>query len=455
MKKLLLVYLPFCTPLSPPYSVTNLYAFLKANLSKDFGLDVLDLNIEFHNRKFKSYKDYFKNIKNKFNADEYLKITKEYNLLTGKIYSDNNGKVVDGLKPEFFDDFVSIIASKSPDVVAFSIVYSSQCFYAFALAKVLREKGIKVVVGGPSVNQKLAKVVDKVLSNEIELLDYINGKVSDYKKLKCSFPLDFSIYKLDDYFVPEAVIPIKTCSTCYYQKCSFCSHYNKGSYFEFSLENVRKTIVASGCKNFFLIDDMISKKRLLEFADVLKGLNVSWVCQLKPLAELDSKTLKTLRDSGLKIILWGIESGSDRLLNLMRKGTNVKDVSKVLFDSHEVGIKNVAYIIFGFPSETKDEFLQTIDFLKQNEKSIDLVSTSVFGLQKGTYVYDNPAEFCISKIINEERTVLDPKVSYEVSRGLTQQQAELLRKKFKRSIENINKYPKTMNFFREHMLCLV
>ena len=62
--------------------------------------------------------------------------------------------------------------------------------------------------------------------------------------------------------------------------------------------------------------------------------------------------------------MWGVESGNDRVLELINKGTNVKDIEKVLEDSHNVGIKNIAYILFGFPTEIKEEFLDTIEFLK-------------------------------------------------------------------------------------------
>lgn len=140
---------------------------------------------------------------------------------------------------------------------------------------------------------------------------------------------------------------------------------------------------------------------------------------------------------------------------MIRKGTNRKDIQKVLEDSHRAGIKNIAYMLFGFPTETKEDFLETIGFLKKNEESIDLVSSSIFGLHKGTYIYNHPEEFGITKIIETERTVLSPKISYELRSGLTQEEANKLRKKYKKTIESINKYPKEMNFFREHMFCLI
>ncbi|MBW2977866.1 radical SAM protein [Candidatus Woesearchaeota archaeon] len=446
-KKILLVYLPFCTPASPPYSITYLYSFLKNN--SDCDVDVLDLNLEFHKLKFLDYQKYYNDTAN---WEDYDKTTSDYTRLTTVTYSKNNKKVVKGEKPEFFEELLQKIKDKKPDIVAFSIVYSSQAFYAYSLMKELEPA---CVIGGPAVNEKLMTVADESLKNEIELLSYINKKEVDHDKLNFDFALDFSIYDLNEYFTPKPVIPIKTSSTCYYKGCSFCTHFSKSKYFEFDLDIIKKTIVNSKQKHFFLIDDMISTPRLLKIAEVLKPLNVKYTCQLRPTKDLDYETLKKLRESGLTMIMWGVESGNDRVLKLINKGTNSKDISKVISDSHNAGIKNIVYMIFGFPTETKEEFLETIDFLNRNKKNIDLVSVSIFGLHKGTAIYNNPSNFGITKITEEQRTVLEPKIRYEVKTGLTQKQANQLRSNYKKTIEKINKYPKTMNYFREHMFCLI
>ncbi len=441
---ILLVYLPFCTPASPPYSVTYLYSFLKANCKHN--IEVLDLNLEFHKLKFPEYQKYYQDMKWK----DYDKITNDYNKLTKKTYSENNKKVVNNKKPELFKELLKKIKDKQPDIVAFSIVYSSQAFYAYSLIK---ELDVKCIIGGPSVNEKLVKIADKALNNEIDLLNYI--KKTEHDNLNFNTVPDFSIYDLNEYFTPYPVIPIKTSTTCYYRRCTFCTHYTKTNYYEYPLDLIKKTIINSKQKYFFLIDDMVPVKRLLKIAEVVKPLNINWTCQLRPTKDLDYETLKKLRESGLTLLMWGVESGNDRILRLINKGTNKKDIEKVLENSNKAGIKNIAYMLFGFPTETKEEFLETIIFLKNNNKNIDLVSSSIFGLQKDTVIYNNPEKFGIKKIIEEERTVLAPKISYEVKKGLTQKQAAKLRENYKKTIENINKYPKTMNFFREHMFCTI
>ncbi|MBT4935851.1 radical SAM protein [Candidatus Woesearchaeota archaeon] len=449
MKKVLLVYAPFCTPASPPYSITQLYSFLKGNCKVD--VSVLDLNLEFHNLKFSEYQQYYHN---STKWQEYNKITTEYRNVTSKVYSDNNTLIVKGEKPELFEELVQKIKDQKPDIVAFSIVYSSQAFYAYSLIKELTKFDITTVIGGPAINDKLMSVADTTLQNELELLNYLKGKDVNHDEINFNTVPDFSIYNVKDYYTPQPVIPIRTSSTCYYKQCTFCSHFSTVPYHEFSLDVIKKTIINSNQKKFFIIDDMIPSKRLLDIAAILKPLGVQWTCQLKPTADFDHKTLKTLHESGLTMIIWGVESGSDRVLQVMKKGTIKKYVETVLKNSHNVGIKNVVYIMFGFPTETENEFIETIDFLEKNKMNIDLISTSIFGLQKGTYIYTNPEEFGITKIIEEERTVLDPRIRYETSIGLSQKEVRSFVKKYKHTIDTINKYPRMMNYFREHMLCL-
>ena len=451
MKNIVLVYMPFCSPASPPYSITNLYSFLKNNT--DNSIKVFDFNLEFHLNEFGEYGDYFNNISK---WDNYKKVSTEYMKLSKDIYSENNNLVVKGDPPEQIDEFIDKITKESPDFVAISVVYSSQAFYSYYLIKKLKELGIKCVVGGPAVNEKLTSIADKVVYNEQELLDYI--QVSPNLEIMNDYELDYSIYNINKYFTPFPVIPLKNSSTCFYKKCSFCTHYGKVKYKEYDLEQIKNTIISSKQKYFFFIDDMISVPRLLKLSEVLNPLNIFWTCQLRPTKDHTKEVLTTLKESGLIQIMWGVESGNDRILSLINKGTNFTDIQTVLINSNKSGIKNIAYIIFGFPTETKLEFLDTINFLKKNKEYIDLVSTSVFGLQKDNPIFDNFIKFGIEKLHFKERTILGPLIDYDMKSGndyLSQKEAMKLRDNYKKTLVKINNYPKNMNYFREHMICYI
>ncbi len=210
MTKTLIIYPPFCTPASPPFSITNIYAFLKNNLPAEDELEVMDLNLLFHKLKFPKEHSYYQSIGVGYDRNDYESRTEEFRKLTKQVYYDNNIGVVEGNEPEFFDDIINTIHEKQPDIVAFSIVYSSQAFYALAMMRALREMGIRTVIGGPAINAKLKEAADATLANELELIEYILGKKVDHDNLNCETVLDFNIYNLDDYFTPSPVIPIKT-----------------------------------------------------------------------------------------------------------------------------------------------------------------------------------------------------------------------------------------------------
>lgn len=442
--KAILIYPPFCTPASPPYSLAKLYSALKAN-----GVDanVCDLNIEFHKRKYPEFRKYFQAFQKQY--DKYAEVSAEYLKQTKADYSANNKLVSAGRNPELLDELLSLILKEKPLFAAFSIVYSSQAFYAYALLKALKEKGVKTIIGGPAVNSALKEIADFSLNSEAELLAFCGIK-------ECrDSAADFGVFNLKDYFTPAVVLPVKTSSSCYYQQCSFCTHHGNQKYIEFDLKPIVESIKKSKQKYAFLIDDMVPKNRILEIAAAFKPLKISWMCQLKPVKEYDAGTLKALHASGLKAVVWGVESGSGRVLKLMKKGTNTEEIESVLKAAHDNGIKNVCYLMFGFPTESKEEFLETIAFLKKNAEHIDLVSAAVFGLQKGAEVYENPEKFGITKIIEKERLLLEPSIKYEAGQGLSQEDAEDMRQNYKRTLEKLNRYPKAMNFFREHMLITI
>lgn len=455
MKKVLCIFPPFCSPVSPPYSITYIADFLRRNTNPDeFEFSLLDLNAWLHKKTFSQEYELVINSLKESNLEEYsiyIKDLKQKIEIFSKVQNT-------ALRNEETNDIIKLclneIMSKKPEVVLFSLVYNSQAFFSLRLIKELKAKGIEVIVGGPAVTPQIKKET-LYLPNEVVLLEKLTGQPTNFKTLNAQQTLDYSCYDSSDYFTPEPVICLHTSSCCYYQKCAFCTHHGFGKYIEYDLEDIKNSILASKAKLIFLIDDMIHKKRLLEIAQMLKPLNVKWMCQLRPMKDLDKETLRLLHESGLRVVIWGVESGNNRVLNAMDKGTNISDVKQVLEDSKLVGISNVTYIMFGFPTETKEEFLDTINFLKDNEDNINLVSTSIFGLQEGSLIEQNPEKYYVEKISKQERKMLPDKITYEIKDGLNTEDAKLLRKKYKKTLENINKFPKEMNIYREHMLYFV
>jgi len=136
------------------------------------------------------------------------------------------------------------------------------------------------------------------------------------------------------------------------------------------------------------IDDTftLDKKRAEEICReiIRRGLDVSWVCSCR--VDLISKELmKLLKKAGCRMIYFGVESGVQRILNIMRKGIKIEQVFKVIRWAKEVGLETVASFILGIPGETMKEALQTIKFAKKLDP--DYAQFSIATPFPGTELY--------------------------------------------------------------------
>ncbi len=456
--KLLLVYPPFCTPSVMPYSISNLKGFLNENLEIDSMC--LDLNAKFHRLRFGNIYAGLKDAKlmEGGRIGGYPLLLERFDSESRPVYKENNRLVSEGKKPELFSEMLSLITDEKPDAVAFSLVYNSQCFYAKALMDSLIENGIKILIGGPADTSKLSQDF-RFIHDEHELSAYLISELGAKPKQKkqqekagCGMHIpDFSDYDKDDYLTKELIIPVKASSGCPYRQCAFCTHHQGAAYKEQDLEIVERAISESGAKAIFFIDDLIPTPRLMKIAEMIAPLSITWAAQLRPTKDLLGR-FDVLYESGARAIFWGVESGSGRVLRLMRKGTAPGDVAAVLKESHEAGIRNTLFIMFGFPGETKQEFLETIEFLKENQEYIDLISTSNFGLQKASYVYEHQEEFGIKAVEGSGRSVLSGTITYTSDSGMGREEARRLKSRHMASIKKIEKLPRVMNYFKEQVM---
>jgi radical SAM superfamily enzyme YgiQ (UPF0313 family) len=150
--------------------------------------------------------------------------------------------------------------------------------------------------------------------------------------------------------------------------------------------------------------------------------------------------------------MWGVESGNQRVLDAMKKGNHAHDMEQVLRDAHEAGIWNLAFIMFGFPSETWGEWKDTLDFLERNATYIDALSKSRFLLLMGSEVFRHPHKFHISRIAPRNgRDPISVAFNYEVSQGLKPEEVQKL---YKNQLPVLQRYGKSPYFatFRDHLL---
>jgi len=187
---------------------------------------------------------------------------------------------------------------------------------------------------------------------------------------------------------------------CY--RCSFCDHALFGDRVRYrSIENIveelRRIQEKFGVRHVEFFDDMwtISKKRLVDFAEQTKGMNLNYRCNGRT-DILDPEIYELLAQSGCKLICYGIESGSQMILDRMRKQTTVEQNLEAIKMAQKAGIIVAGYFLLGFPGETKETIQETIDFVERS--NIDQAQFYTFIPLPGCEVYKFPERFGVNII---------------------------------------------------------
>lgn len=378
-----------------------------------------------------------------------------------------------------------------PDLVGFSQMIFSQRDFILGLAKYLKD--IPIVVGGAALSQNpesylseigvklkvdLSTIFDAAFygEGELPLKAYLEGENPEkipnmvYKKEEIRkndeiglsnldvLPVpDFSDFPLRDYYSPEIVLPLLTSRGCYWMRCTFCVHYK--SYYKYRTRSTEK--VVSDLKelqkkykasHFLFADEMIHPRRFEELSGAIlkENLSIRYYSEVKPVKDFTDELLRRMFLSGARVLLWGVESGTQRILDVIDKGTCVEDIEKVLKDSHNAGIWNMVFMIMGYPTQTEDEVKGDIAFLKRNEDYISTLAKSLFQLEVGSRIHENPERFSVEKI---ERSP-DPfstACRYSTSRGVSNREAERMYRE-NTEILNISRISPHFGNFRDHML---
>jgi radical SAM superfamily enzyme YgiQ (UPF0313 family) len=188
--------------------------------------------------------------------------------------------------------------------------------------------------------------------------------------------MPYEIFHMDVYFRhirlwggnAKRVINLITSRGCPYN-CNFCSRTLQGVRYR-SINNVVSEIkVLKGKYNIegILFNDELviaSKKRAYELCEEMSKIGVEWGCQGR--ANLvDLELLKTMKKAGCVYVGYGIESGSQKILDNMNKKVTIKQNKEAIINTLKVGMVPVAQMIFGYPGEDRKTIQETIDFYRE------------------------------------------------------------------------------------------
>lgn len=367
-------------------------------------------------------------------------------------------------EPTYIDRItVEILAKRmeqvQPMLVAFSVPFPGNLYSAFRCAQWVKRRypAVKLAMGGGFPNTELrslsdarvfgffdfitlddgeAPVENLVLhlrgeKNREELkrtftlvegqVTYINNQsCADYKQGQVGTP-DYSDFLLGDYISAiEIVNPMHSLWSdgrwnkltmahgCYWGKCTFCdisldyiSRYEPLTA-QLLCDRMEEMIAQTGQTGFHFVDEAAppALMRALALEIIRRKLNVSWWTNIRFEKNFTRDLCLLLRASGCIAVSGGLEVASDRLLGLIQKGITVAQVAKVNKHFTEAGIMVHAYLMYGFPTQTAQETIDSLEMVRQMFQSGILQSAfwHRFAMTAHSPVGLEPEKFSVRKV---------------------------------------------------------
>jgi hypothetical protein len=386
------------------------------------------------------------------------------------------------------------LAASQPTLVALSVPFPGNLFSSLRCAQYIKQHHphIKVAMGGGFANTELRTLKDvrvfefydfitlddgerpleqlllfvdgKIEADELKrclLLEngavvYKNNKAcSDYKMADTGTP-DYTDLLLTEYInAIEIANPMHSLWSdgrwnkltmahgCYWGKCTFCDislDYIK--IYEpvaasLICDRMEQMIAATGFNGFHFVDEAAppSLMKALSLEILTRKLNVAWWTNVRFEKSFTQDLCYLLKAAGCIAVSGGLEVASDRLLQLIQKGITVAQVAKVNKHFTEAGIMVHAYLMYGFPTQTAQETIDSLEMVRQLFEAGILQSAfwHQFAMTAHSPVGLAPEKFGVKSVIPFTPTFADNDVVHEDPTGT---EHELFSDGLKKSLHN-------------------
>lgn len=350
------------------------------------------------------------------------------------------------------------IEDKKPKLICFSVPFPGNLYSAFRCAQFIKRNypQIKIAMGGGFPNTEFRSLKDERVFEFFDFISLDDGelpleliikdvlhsdkdqendlkrtfilqddqvlycdtdRIKDYKQNDIGTP-DYSDLLLNKYIsVIEVANPMHSLWSdgrwikltmahgCYWAKCTFCDvslDYIKlyePIATKLLVDRIEKLIAETGEKGFHFIDEAAPPALMKAFAleIIRRGISITWWTNIRFEKRFTKDLCTLLKASGCIAISGGLEVASDRLLNLINKGVTVEQVAQVTRNFSDAGIMVHAYLMYGYPSETIQETIDSLELVRQLFE-LDIIQSGFwhqFALTAHSPIGLNPSEFGI------------------------------------------------------------
>lgn len=392
-------------------------------------------------------------------AERLGKSANSFDELYLKLNSDQT--FIDDITLKILHDKLELV---QPKLVCFSVPFPGNLYSAFRSAKFIKENypHMKIAMGGGFPNTELREVKDKRVFEFFDFITLDDGEVPlelvyenvcqverseelqfkrtfllenegvvyknnstkhDYKQAQIGTP-DYSDLHLNQYIsVIEIANPMHSLWSdgrwnkltmahgCYWGKCTFCDislDYIK-IYEPISakilVDRMEELIATTGETGFHFVDEAAPPALMREVAlEILRrNLVVTWWTNIRFEKSFTKDLCFLLKLSGCVAVSGGLEVASDRLLKLIDKGISVEQVAQVTRNFTEAGVMIHAYLMYGYPTQTIQETVDSLEMVRQLFEMGILQSAfwHQFAMTAHSPVGLNPEEFGVTPIKQE------------------------------------------------------
>ena len=319
---------------------------------------------------------------------------------------------------------IQAVEKHQPSLVILSVPFPGAMYAALRIAQTIKAKypKIKIALGGGYVNTELRELTEPRLFDYVDfisldsgerpllnILEHLDGKRSVERLVRTfvrnaagqvqymnwqepdipfedvgvatwdGLPLN-SYLSLLDMLNPMHRLwsdgrwnKLTVAHGCYWKKCSFCdvsldyiSRYETASA-SLLVDRIEQIVAETGQTGFHFVDEAAPPKALKALAEELlrRKVMISWWGNIRFEKTFTPDLAELLAKSGCIAMSGGLEVASDRLLNLMKKGVTVEQVARVTKGFSDAGILVHAYLMYGFPTQTVQETVDALEYVRQ------------------------------------------------------------------------------------------